>query len=77
MISNLLLATGAWMFTGRTHPELSWNTIETNNFDIHYNLNNMSSGLNLLPSSWFQRTFFLYQLHNHYMRRFQLKPEYL
>ncbi len=36
MISNLLLATGAWMFTGRTHPELSWNTIETNNFDIHY-----------------------------------------
>ena len=35
-LSNILMATGAWMFTGRTHPELKWHTIETDHFDIHY-----------------------------------------
>ncbi len=35
-VLTLLNGTGAWMFTGRTHPELNWNTIETTNFDIHY-----------------------------------------
>jgi len=33
---NSLMATGAWMFTGRTHPELKWHTIETDHFDVHY-----------------------------------------
>ena len=30
------MATGAWMFTGRTHSELKWHTIETDHFDVHY-----------------------------------------
>ena len=36
LTSGLLYATGAWMFTGRTHPELKWHTIETDHFDVHY-----------------------------------------
>ena len=36
LVTSLLQATGAWMFTGRTHPELNWHTIETDHFDVHY-----------------------------------------
>ena len=27
---------GAWMMSNRTHPELDWRTIKTENFNIHY-----------------------------------------
>ena len=33
---SLLHATGAWMMSGRSHPELKWHTMETDHFDIHY-----------------------------------------
>ena len=33
---SFLSATGTWMINGRTHPELKWRTITTENFDIHY-----------------------------------------
>ena len=36
LATSLLQATGAWMMSGRTHPELKWYTIETNHFDVHY-----------------------------------------
>ena len=36
LTTSLLQATGAWMFTGRTHPELKWHTIETEHYDVHY-----------------------------------------
>ena len=25
-----------WQWTGRTHPELNWTTLETENFRVHY-----------------------------------------
>ena len=25
-----------WQWTGRVHPELKWNTIQTENFNVHY-----------------------------------------
>ena len=36
LTTSLLQATGAWMMSGRTHPELKWHTIETDHFDVHY-----------------------------------------
>jgi len=36
LVTSLLQATGAWMMSGRTHPELKWHTIETDHFDVHY-----------------------------------------
>ncbi len=36
LVTSLLQATGAWMMSGRTHPELKWYTIETDHFDVHY-----------------------------------------
>ena len=36
LATSLLQATGAWAVSGRTHPELKWYTIETENYDIHY-----------------------------------------
>ena len=36
IISSLLSATGAWMWNNRTHGELNWTTIETENFNVHY-----------------------------------------
>ena len=33
---SLLNATGTWMINGRTHSELKWKTIVTENFDVHY-----------------------------------------
>ena len=36
LATSLLQATGAWMMSGRTHPELNWRTIETDHFDVHY-----------------------------------------
>ena len=36
LATSLLQGTGAWMMSGRTHPELKWYTIETNHFDVHY-----------------------------------------
>ncbi|MEC7731297.1 MAG: hypothetical protein VX497_08405, partial [Candidatus Neomarinimicrobiota bacterium] len=35
-VFTALQATGAWMMSGRTHPELKWRTLETKHFDIHY-----------------------------------------
>ena len=36
LATSLLHGTGAWMMSGRTHPELNWHTIETDHFDVHY-----------------------------------------
>lgn len=36
VVTSLLHGTGAWMMSGRTHPELKWHTIETDHFDVHY-----------------------------------------
>ena len=42
IIINILLsftiisATGAWMMNQRTHSEIKWKTLKTENFDIHY-----------------------------------------
>ena len=36
LVTSLLQAAGAWMMSGRTHPELNWHTIETDHFDVHY-----------------------------------------
>ena len=36
LLLNIVYAQGAWMFSNRTHPELSWETIKTENFNIHY-----------------------------------------
>ena len=36
LATSLLQATGAWMISGRTHPELKWYTLETDHFDVHY-----------------------------------------
>ena len=33
---NFCFSQGAWMFSNRTHPELKWETIKTENFNIHY-----------------------------------------
>ena len=33
---SIISATGTWMMTNRSHGELSWTTIETENFNIHY-----------------------------------------
>ena len=35
-VFTTLQATGAWMMSGRTHPELKWRTLETEHFDVHY-----------------------------------------
>ena len=34
--SHSLLAQGLWMWNQRTHPELTWETIETEHFNIHF-----------------------------------------
>ena len=36
MITAMLSATGTWMWNNRTHGELDWTTLETENFNIHY-----------------------------------------
>ena len=33
---NCVFSQGAWMISGRTHPELIWKTYKTENFNIHY-----------------------------------------
>lgn len=33
---QVLFAQGTWLTSGRTHPELSWFTLETEHFNIHY-----------------------------------------
>ncbi len=33
---RVALPQGTWMWTNRTHPELTWETIETEHFNIHY-----------------------------------------
>lgn len=33
---RVVLPQGTWMWTNRTHPELTWQTIETEHFNIHY-----------------------------------------
>ena len=33
---NIVYSQGAWMVSNRTHPELSWETIKTENFNIHF-----------------------------------------
>ena len=35
-VFTTLQATGAWMMSGRTHPELKWRTLKTEHFDVHY-----------------------------------------
>ena len=35
IVSNIF-SQGAWMISGRTHPELHWKTYKTENFNIHY-----------------------------------------
>ena len=35
-MTAMLHAIGAWMWNNRTHGELNWTTIETENFNIHY-----------------------------------------
>ena len=35
-IFSFLHAIGTWMFNQRTHPELTWQTLETENFNVHY-----------------------------------------
>lgn len=36
MTLNSVWATGAWMMSGRVHPELEWKTIKSEHFNIHY-----------------------------------------
>ena len=36
MIFSLLNAMGTWIFNNRSHSELKWSTIQTENFDVHY-----------------------------------------
>ena len=33
---NFIFSQGAWMVSNRTHPELEWETIKTQNFNIHF-----------------------------------------
>ena len=36
LLVNLVYSQGAWMISNRTHPELEWQTIKTENFNIHF-----------------------------------------
>ena len=36
MITTMLSAMGTWVWNNRTHGELDWTTLETENFNIHY-----------------------------------------
>ncbi|SVB07145.1 uncharacterized protein METZ01_LOCUS159999, partial [marine metagenome] len=36
LLVNLVYSQGAWAWNNRTHPELKWNTIKTENFNIHF-----------------------------------------
>ena len=36
LLMNIIYSQGAWMVSNRTHPELSWETIKTENFNIHF-----------------------------------------
>mgnify|MGYP001396711072 CR=1 FL=1 len=36
LIQTILSAIGSWSVNNRSHPELKWKTIKTENFDIHY-----------------------------------------
>ena len=36
MIFSFLNAMGTWIFNNRSHGELKWSTIQTENFDVHY-----------------------------------------
>ena len=36
MIFSSLNAMGTWIFNNRSHGELKWSTIQTENFDVHY-----------------------------------------
>ena len=33
---NMVYSQGAWMISNRTHPELEWQTIKTENFNVHF-----------------------------------------
>ena len=33
---NFIFSQGAWMVSNRTHPELEWETIKTQNFNVHF-----------------------------------------
>jgi len=36
LVTNIIYSQGSWMVSNRTHPELSWETIKTENFNIHF-----------------------------------------
>ena len=36
ILFTVLNAQNTWMFSGRVHPELKWQTISTQHFNIHY-----------------------------------------
>lgn len=36
LLINFIYSQGAWMMSNRTHPELTWKTIKTENFNIHF-----------------------------------------
>ena len=36
LVCSIMNAMGTWIFNNRSHGELKWNTIQTENFDVHY-----------------------------------------
>jgi len=36
LLINFVYSQGTWAWNNRTHPELKWNTIKTENFNIHF-----------------------------------------
>ena len=36
LVCSIINAMGTWIFNNRPHGELKWNTIHTENFDVHY-----------------------------------------
>ena len=36
LVCSIINAMGTWIFNNRPHGELKWNTIQTENFDVHY-----------------------------------------
>ena len=36
LVYSIINAMGTWIFNNRPHGELKWNTIQTENFDVHY-----------------------------------------
>ena len=39
IVCSFLNAMGTWIFNNRSHGELEWSTIQTENFDVHYHNN--------------------------------------